>query len=407
MPKKILVFFLLIAIWLGAGHHAQAESGVEISAQPPSYTFGGQITFQATITTDIPPQDIQLILESPGLPSFVGAAEFDPPHQIIYVYSLTQRPLRAFSTVVYRYRVTLENGEVYTSPDFSFRYEDNRYTWQVLEDEDFRISWYEGDVEFAQEILDVVREGRVKFEALLPTPQDGGPVNIYAYASASELQSTLMMSGQTWVAGHADPGLGSIVVSLPPGPARSLEISRQVPHELAHILLYRIMGDEYQYLPRWLNEGIASQMEEYPNPDYRLYLEKAYTEERLIPMEELCLRFPSDAATSFLAYAEADSLTAYLLEHYGVEGIRSLISAYETGVGCNRGVEIALEKDLSQLSGEWQAAVLGSRPNSRQIVEAGRGFLPWLVIFGIVFAPIVGLVIFRGRQDENVEGGDG
>ncbi len=404
MKKKILVIFLLAALWLGHGHPARAESGVEISAQPPNYTFGGQITFQATITPGISIQNIRLIVESPGLPSFVGDAKFTPPDQITYVYVLPSRPLRAFSTITYHYRVALENGEVYTSPNFSFRYEDNRYTWQVLEDDAFRIHWYEGEMAFAQEILDTARNGKANIETLLSKADTGNPINIYAYASASELQSTLLMSGQTWVAGHADPELGAIAVSLPTGTARSLEIRRQVPHELAHILLYRMMGEGYQSLPRWLNEGIASQMELYPNSDYPLYLEKAYRENRVIPIEQLCRSFPSDAATSFLAYAEANSLTGYIKEYYGEEGIRNLILAYETGVGCARGVEIALGRELPQLEKDWLKATFDQNKvveTSGKIVEAGTAFLPWLTIFAAVFAPMTGFIILRNWHRHN------
>ena len=404
MRKRILLVFILAALWLGAGHNVRAESGVEITPQPPEYTFGDKITFRATLTSDIPPQNIKLIIETPDASSFLGATEFIPPDQIIYVYSLKNRPLRAFSTIVYRYRVTLENEEVYTSPDYSFRYLDNRYTWQELEDEAFLVSWYEDEVTFAQEILDTARAGLERFEVLLPNAKDDGRVDIYAYSSALELQSTLLMSGQTWVAGHADPELGAIVVSLPPGPERSLEIDRQVPHELAHILLYQIMGEEYQNLPQWLNEGIASQMETFPNPDYRLYLEEAYEEGNLIPVEELCLIFPSDPATSFLAYAEATSLTGYIKDYYGAEGIRNLISAYEQGLECNRGVEVALELDLRQLERDWQKAVFDSATN--QFIEASLAFLPWLVIFGAIFSPLVGFVVLRGLKTEYLEWGD-
>lgn len=296
MRKKTLLLVLLILISLGYVRRVRAESGVEITPQPPNYVFGKKITFQAALISDAPPQDIKLILEAPGSPSFVGTVDFTPPN-LTYVYNLASRPLRAFSEIVYRYRVELEGGETYTSPDFSFRYVDNRYTWQTLEDEGFLISWYESEVDFAQEILDAAQRGEADFEILLPQAKDDTqPISIYAYASASELQSTLMMTGQTWVAGHVDPAIGSIVVSLPPGSARPLEINRQIPHEMAHILLYRVMGDGYQNLPRWLNEGIASQMEASPNPDYPLYLEKAYEDQGLIPIEELCVRFPSDAA---------------------------------------------------------------------------------------------------------------
>ena len=412
MPKKIIISILLIIILLGLSQPALAESEVEITSQTYSYTFGNQIIFQAELNTDVSPEEIKLIVEAPGLTTFVGAADFTPPRTITYAYSLISRPLRAFSTITYRYHITLEGGEIYTSPDYTFEYIDNRYDWKSIKDGNIFISWYEeeDDAEFGYKILDAARKGQAEFEALLPNKQSNqSPIHIYAYPSASELQSTLMMSGQTWVAGHADAEIGSIIVSLPPGQNRPLEILRQVPHEMAHILLYRIMGDGYKNLPRWLNEGIASHMEASPNPDYRLYLEKSYEDGTLMPLEELCLRFPSDAAGSFLAYAEANSLTNYIIEHYGKNALRNLVSAYETGVSCNRGVEIALDKNLEELEKEWQNMVLGSGNTpiiGGDIIDAGLGFSPWLVIFGAIFAPLTGFVIFRGLKDKGTERDD-
>ena len=390
-------------LWLGSGQPIRAESGVEIESPSPTYTFGDQITFQATITSDVSFQSIAILVKSPGLPTFVGKPEFNPPDKITYVYNLPNRPLRAFSTVTYRYRVTLENGEIYNSQNFSFLYEDNRYTWQTLEDEAFRVHWYDGKVAFAQEVLDTAQKGKENIEALLSYTDTGAPINIYAYASASELQSTLLMAGQTWVAGHADPKLSAIAVSLPSGEARSLEIRRQVPHELTHILLYRMMGESYHTLPRWLNEGIASQMELYPNSDYPLYLENAYQENKIIPLEQLCLSFPNDTATSFLAYAEANSLTGYIKEYYGLAGIRDLVAAYKTGVGCNRGIEIALGKSLTQLEKDWLKSIFKQNKvikTSNQIIETGTSLLPWLTIFMAVFAPMAGFMILRSWQGQ-------
>ena len=122
---------------------------------------------------------------------------------------------------------------------------------------------------------------------LLQQPEENQPIVIFIYSSEEELQSTLASVGQTWVGGHADPGLGSVVVSLPPGVDQSLEIQRLIPHEITHILLYRFMGSEYQYLPAWFSEGIASQMEFFSRPDYDLILEKANGDRALIPFAHI------------------------------------------------------------------------------------------------------------------------
>jgi hypothetical protein len=240
-----------------------------------------------------------------------------------------------------------------TSPIYHFTYLDNRFNWQELISEPFHIYWYEGEIILAQDVLDAALAGQTKTLALLQQPPDLEPIVIFIYDSEDDLQSTLSFVGQNWVGGYADPVLGSIVVALPPAVDQPLEIQRLIPHEVAHILLYRFMGAEFDYLPAWLNEGIASQMETYSHPDYDLVLERANEEGELIPFSYLCEGIPPDEELAFLAYAQADSLVKYIQNKYGLSGLQSLINAYDQGVSCQRGVELSLGITLSELEKDW------------------------------------------------------
>jgi hypothetical protein len=122
---------------------------------------------------------------------------------------------------------------------------------------------------------------------------------------------------------------------------------------VAHILLARFMGAEYVYLPIWLGEGISSQMEIFSLPEYSLAVERAYQNRDLIPFQYLCQAFPADGDLALLAYAQSDALVQYIQEQYGVSGLQSLINAYDQGVSCERGVEVALGLSLQELETEW------------------------------------------------------
>ena len=93
-----------------------------------------------------------------------------------------------------------------TTEKQSFFYEDNRFDWQTLSAGSFTVFWYEGDLDFAQEILNAALAGIDRAQRLLPTqlaPQ--AHFRIYAYGTARDLQSTLQRSGRSWIAAHADP----------------------------------------------------------------------------------------------------------------------------------------------------------------------------------------------------------
>lgn len=160
------------------------------------------------------------------------------------------------------------------------------------------------------------------------------------------------------MAGHADPELGVMVVSLPPGPGQQMETERQVPHELMHILLYQKLGQDYADLPTWLQEGLASLNETYPNPDYMTVLQDAAKKGSILSMNSLCRGFPAEASKFFQSYAQADSFTRFLYDAYGSEGLQALIQAYANGVECERGAEMGLGKTLTQLDAQWQHQAL-------------------------------------------------
>ena len=63
--------------------------------------------------------------------------------------------------------------------------------------------------------------------------------------------------------------------------------------------------------------------------------------------------FPADGELALLAYAQSDAFVDYIQAQYGVSGLQSLIYAYDQGVSCERGVEMALGLSLETLERNW------------------------------------------------------
>ena len=378
---------ILIPLMILLVHHTnfvQAQDGIGVASHEMEYIFADKAVFHLELEGELEVESINLVIQAAGFPSFVGAATITGPGKAQFVYDLTQRPLPAFSFITYLYHVNLKNGDTYETPSYSFTYLDNRFNWQELNQEPFRIYWYEGEISVAQEVLDVALQAQGQILDLLLQPAGTQPITIFIYSSEEELQSTFTSLGQFWVGGHADPALGSIVVALPPAVDQPLEIQRLIPHEIAHILLYRHMGAEYSYLPAWFNEGFASQMEFYSLPEYDLILEKAYSERGLIPIPHICTAFPVDSDLARLSYAEADSFVGYIQEEYGVTGLQALIFAYDQGVSCERGVETALGISLENLEKDWKRDTF-----------ARDTYLTYIYILGgVLFILVIALGVF-------------
>lgn len=388
------IFILLISIslaWLN--FPALAATSSQVTPDPVEYTFGDQVILRASIDTDLKIQEVKVFIQSSGDTNTYSGIALIQDGQIKYHHDLTAEPLRAFSQVDYWFLIVPFTGDSFLSETFSFFYEDNRFNWQVHSSPSFTVHWYEGDLAFAQNVLNAAEAGLVRANRMLILPPIQ-PVDIYVYASGLEMQSTLRLGGLRWTAGHADPDLGVAVVSLPVGPDQRSEIERQIPHEVMHLVLYQSVGQPYYTLPTWLKEGLASANEIRPNPDYYVILSNAVEDDTLIPMASLCPSFPPDN-TVYLAYAQSDSFVRYLYERYGQTGLQNLVASYASGNGCENATLPVFDLSLNELELEWRRVAL----NDNVLEIALKSLLPWsIVLLGIILVPLGVLLASRRRS---------
>src|SRR5690349_23888211 len=127
----------------------------------------------------------------------------------------------------------------------------------MLEAGSLHIHWYEGDPNFGQAALNGAQAGLTSISALMAldlTPA----VDVFIYATQEDLRGTLVLGGEDWVAGHADPALGVVMVAVEPDAEQNITLERRLPHELMHVMMYRSVGAGYHNLPAWLREGTAT-----------------------------------------------------------------------------------------------------------------------------------------------------
>jgi hypothetical protein len=394
---------LALASWAGLAAAPAAAQATTITPATPEYLYAEEIVFRALVTPTQSVQTVTVFLQAEGEAlSRSTPAQLSPDGEASARYDLSENRLPSFAEIRYWFEAALTDGSRIESDSYTFRYTDNRFEWQTRQQPPLTVHWYEGEAGFGQNLLETATAGLETSRALLelPTPE---AIEIYVYANAADLQATLdVFNAQDWVAGHADPATGVMVVSLPAGPDQRLEMERQIPHELMHILLARRLGEGYQRLPAWFNEGLASIVELYPNPDYVILLENARQRNATLPMSSLCGAFPRDVAGTLLGYAQSASFTRYLQAQAGPEGLQRLLEAYASGLDCEAGVQTALGSSLAQLEQAWRAESLGENPAQ----AAAQNLAPWLVVglvaLGAPFALMIASLFIRRKQSTPV-----
>ncbi len=310
-----IILLALLGSFLSPLPWFQQRAGAEVTGVGLNYDYGEKVTFEGAVSPVENVSHVFLFIQPEGESTRVESVPFGTDGSFQYVYSAHDFPLRPFARTDYWFRVVMANGSENESGRGSFDYIDNRFTWQNLQGDSFQVHWYDGDVAFGQEALNVAELG---LQAALSYLQVAAPktIKIYIYSNAGDMQKALQLSQQSWIAGHASPDLGVILISVPPGDQQTLELERQLPHEMVHLLQYSMVGDSYKFVPVWLLEGAASLAELNPNPDYERVLTKASGSGSLLPMNTLCSAFPREASGAFLAYAEFGVFRALLAREF-------------------------------------------------------------------------------------------
>ncbi|MBI3160411.1 MAG: hypothetical protein HYZ26_12510 [Chloroflexi bacterium] len=381
---------VLSLFWNGASFWTR-QTGIELTDVRVRHAFGEWIEFQAQVRPDLPLAEAQIVISSQAAAgSQVLDVAVEPGNHLITVYDLSQQNwIKSFATIRYRYMLTFRSGERIESQEFTYVYSDNRFTWQSLAPApNLSINWVQGDLAFGQSLADTAQLGIERFAQSANFTQRE-PIALYIYPDPVALQSALNLGTDLSAVGHAAGEAGLAWAAVAAGPEQNLEMESQIPHELAHVLLYQSVGANYGRIPAWLNEGLASAVELYPNPDYALVISRARERNALFTFESLCGGFPQDAAGAILAYAQSDSFIRYILESYGPVGLQDMILSYANGAACDEGPQPATGYTLAQLESRWRRTEL----NDSTTALALDVLIPW-VLFGTLFllAPLVGIL---------------
>lgn len=399
MMRWLALLGLLFQLAFNTAPALANQGEVVITDMGTAVVFAEKITFRLNVQPLADVSEVIVVVSGEGQQPVLRKINLDgasDPSEIVYEVAVEDLSLLPFTQVSYHYEASLKSGGQVRSQEQRFQYDDDRFQWKTYESGIFEVYWYDDDAALGRQIANIAQLGLERSQSvLLAKPPD--PLRIYAYSRSSDLQSALNIT-QSWVAGHATPQVSMILISVPSGPERKLELERQIPHEIMHILQYQVIANSVEQQPVWLIEGMASLAELYPNPEYSRILEAAAADQMLIPFEELCTGLPRETAGAFQAYAQSDSFVRYLQRKYGASGLRALMEKYQNGMGCTEGVEAALGEPLSQVEKMWQQEVLGI--NQTDLVMGNLS--PYLMLGLLLIVPAA-FALFPVRSGDEEE----
>jgi hypothetical protein len=393
---RLAVAAAALATWLAPVAARARQGEITVGEAQAEYDFGRRMIFKLSAQSPAGISGAALFVET-GADDRVAVTEADfspgPRVALSVVRDLEREPVRPFSRVTYWWRIEDGSGAQLTTERASLVYEDNRFEWQAVERGPVTAHWYDGDLAFGQAAADSGALALPQISANLgATPL--ARVDVYIYSKVDDLQAGLELHGRTWVAGHADPDLGVVLIAVPPDSEAVLGFERDLPHELTHVLIYQITTPNYHAVPFWLNEGLAVLHETQPNPVYRVTLDRAYQADELLPLTSLCGGFPLDSAEATLAYAQSRSVVSYVRDRWGQAKIVEMLDAYGDGATCEGGTQRALGVSLAALESDWRRDALQADPLRTLAFAVG----PWLLLLLLPSLVLFGLLLFPRRR---------
>jgi hypothetical protein len=356
---RLLLLPLLIAagvLWLtDSTVYAQEPQGAIIvrdSDAQPNFPTSVVFSLEAASSSEI--TDIDLLYGATrGEMRTVVPIEFTPGEQVEAEHDLNTQifHLPVGVEISYNWLIRDASGNELETPLQTMFYQDTRFDWQQASERDITVHWYAGDKTFGSELLAISTRTLDRLE------QDIGatitdPVNIYIYASTSDMRAALRANSVEWVGGQAVPYLGLIIGVVAPG--NMPEAQRIIPHELSHQVLYQATENPYGGKPLWFDEGLAVYNQEEVDWIFPRAVAEAARNDTLIPLEALAASFPADSDRAMLSYAQSYSVVQYIFDTYGSDQIAELVQLFSEATPAEEAIPAALGVSVDELDAAWR-----------------------------------------------------
>jgi len=264
--------------------------------------------------------------------------------------------------------------------------------WSEGSTDHFLISYHAENRVLANSVVEIVEESYTEVEDRYGFSLNER-VRVYLLKDGDEAGRYYGSKIPSWVIAFAVPHQSTIYL-ISPRVAKSLSDTRKVfVHELAHIFNHQISPQ----LPLWLNEGLVMWVSGEERLRDNIWLSFAALTNSFLRLRDIDYHFPEERHKSGLAYAESRNSVIYIVEVYGMDGLRRLLSEVHT----TGDVDLAFKKSFGVSYERFDDDFLVFlRSRFRWLAILGEGLPFWILLLSLF---LVVYVVKRRRTRRRLE----
>ena len=356
MTRKLCIVLLLLLICVIPAGVSAAAGNIKLLDSSTEADFPNLLTFNIRGESTAPITRIRLryqVDKKTYAPTFAEAwPEFQTAKNVKASWSWDMRKgiLPPGAVVTYWWVIEDNTGNRLLTPKKSITFDDTRYKWQKVSDQNINIYWYQGSRSFAGDLLKAAVDAKERLERDTGATLDK-PVYIYIYANYSDLRGSIIAPDE-WTGGVAYRGFTIISIGISPN---NLDWGKKaVAHEMGHLLTQQVMVSPYgEIRPYWLDEGLAMHAEGEQSEAYKKEMQKSIEDGRIATLLSLTSPFPASPEDAFFAYAQSQSVIEYLINTCGKEKINELLKLLDDGYSVDDALTRVYGFNLSGLDDAW------------------------------------------------------
>ncbi|MEM7031939.1 MAG: peptidase MA family metallohydrolase, partial [Chloroflexota bacterium] len=333
---------------------AQETESIRVQNTQIENDYPNSLIFQVEIDSDHHLDKLEICYRIQHTISLTCApVDFIPASKTLakFVWDTANITVPPSSPIEFQWRIKDETGQRLNTPQELITYDDLRFPWSEIRNDELIVRWYEGNQAFGHMVYNTAKESLFQMQLQTGQPLDF-PVTVLLYANEEDFQSWHSYIDD-WVGGQAFPALGITTQIVSPW-SDERWIRNVIPHEIAHLFFHQIAsaGPQSDW-PAWLDEGLA-QYYEFGDPTEALErVVFAAQNNMLLPLSGLSGSFGRDHTQVQLSYDQSLSVVTYLLETWGDDGLQSLVTEMRDGKSTRIAIPNALGVTYEEFEAGW------------------------------------------------------